>query len=220
MAGQYTEFLAYLNRLGVAKTSHFRLSIPVGITGTRWSNITDNDKILGLRCEATELPGRQLVSNDSRTYGPTYKTPYQSLYQEITVNFLETSDFFVRGLFEGWMNRIFDSNTNLLGYPADTRLDTTLTQYDVMLKDEKDPASSLRQVAVWQLYNTWPTAINQMPVSWTEDGLHRTTVTLAFEWYSLSTAVEPIPQGASTNKSTKVPPKGSSGGFFSSLNPF
>jgi hypothetical protein len=160
------------------------------------------------------------VSNDSRTYGPTYKTPYQSLYQEFTVNFLETSDFFVRGFFETWMNQIFNSSTNLLEYPDNYRFDTTLTQYDVMLKDEKDPASSLRQVAVWTLFNTWPTAVNQMPVSWTEDGLHRTTVTLAFEWYSLSTAVEPLPKGAAQTKSATVPPKGSSGGFFGSLNPF
>lgn len=220
MAGQFTEFYAQINRLGVAKTSHFRLSLPVGLSGGRFSNISDNDKIMGLRCEATELPGRQLVSNDSRTYGPTYKTPYQSLYQEVTVNFIETSDFFIRGFFEGWMDRIYNSSTNLLSYPKDTRLDTSLTQYDVMLTDAEDPAASLRKIAVWTMFNTWPTAVNQMPVSWSEDGLHRVAVTLSFEWYSLSTATEPIPAGAAKNKSVPVPPKGSSGGFFGSLNPF
>lgn len=217
MAGQLTEFLASINRLGVAKTSHFRFSIDATIPGTTFSDI---QKVVGLRCETAELPGRQFVSNDSRIYGPIYKTPHQSLYQEITVTFVETADFLIRGFFEKWMDAIYNSDTNILGYPNQTRFDSTITQYDVMLNDAKDPASSLRKIAEWTLIYSFPTAINQMPVAWSEDGLHRVTVTMAYEWYFLATSVDPVPVGASNLKSPAVPPKGSSGGIFNSFNPF
>jgi len=182
MAGNNTEFLSFIKRYGVAKTSHFRLSV----TPFQGSGLSMN-KLLGLRCEAADLPGRQIISNDSRTYGPSYKTPYQSSYQEITLNFIETAEFLIRGFFELWMDQVYNSGTNLISYPRETCTDVTLTQYDVMLTDEKDPLSSLRAIATWTMYNAFPTAVNQMPVSWTEDALHRTTINLAYEWYSLET---------------------------------
>lgn len=205
MAGVYTEFLSYLNRYGVAKTSHFRLFVPA-FKGEQFSDI---DRLLGLRCEATELPGRQLVSNDSRTYGPTYKTPYQSLYQEITLNFIETGNFMIRGFFETWISLIFNPSTNKLAYPNTYRFDTSLTQYDVMVLDEKSPRSSLRTTAVWNMYNSFPTAINQMPVSWAEDGLHRVTVTMAYEWYTLLTGDPSQTKPQPKLNSPPVSPKGS-----------
>jgi len=205
MAGVYTEFLAYLNRYGVAKTSHFRLFVPA----FKAEQFSDIDRLLGLRCEATELPGRQLVSNDSRTYGPTYKTPYQSVYQEITLNFIETGNFMIRGFFETWMSLIFNPSSNKLAYPNTYRFDTSLTQYDVMVVDEKSPRSSLRTTAIWNMYNSFPTAINQMPVSWAEDGLHRVTVTMAYEWYTLLTGDPSQTKPQPKLNSPSVSPKGS-----------
>jgi hypothetical protein len=206
MAGQNLEFLANLSKYGVAKTSHFRVSIPSMLAGSTFSEL---DRIMGLRCETSELPGRQLVSNDSRTYGPTYKTPYQNVYQELTLNFIETGDFLIRGFFEDWTDQIISSKTNILSYPDQYRLTVLLTQYDVF-SDENDlnnPLADLRRIASWTLFNTFPTAINQMPVSWAEDGLHRVTVTMAFEWYSLDLA------GTGVDKSQvptyKPDPKGS-----------
>lgn len=215
MAGQYQEFYSYIKKYGVSKTSHFGLSIPVTLVNTSGEKFSDINKLLGLRCETTELPGRQLVSNDSRTYGPTYKTPYQSLYQEIIVNFLETGNLIIRDFFETWMNSIFNSKNNQLAYPDSYRFDTTLTQYDVSdgsrpnsIKEPETPQASLRTVAVWTLYKTFPTAVNQMPVSWSEDGLHRVTVTLAFEWYALKIG-SGIVNGKSELKSPQVPAGGS-----------
>ncbi len=221
MAGNYQNFLASIRDTGVAKISNFQLSIPLlpGILLTRFSGA---DRLLALRCEAAELPGRQLVSNDSRTYGPTYKTPYQSLYQELTLNFIETGDFFIRDFFETWMNCIFNSHTNLLNYPRDYRTDISLTQFDIfstvsnsIKKPEFPPDQGLDDIARWNIIDAFPTAVNQMPVAWSEDGLHRVTVTMAYEYYDLSK-----PDRPQTHISTEAPkpPKGSArDDFFGSL---
>lgn len=226
MAGQYTDFLASLGQYGIAKTSHFSLSIPIVIRGSDGSVLfSDMDRLMGLRCESAELPGRQLISNDSRTYGPTYKTPYQSLYQETTFNFLETDTFLIRTFFEAWMSIIFNPTTNMLAFPETYHSDITLRQYDVVdgsrphsVKETVTPPSNLETIAKWEMFNAFPTSVNQMPVSWSEDGLHRTTVTMAFEWYQLITGP------GSSNRSVRhefnaspKPPKGSSDGIFASL---
>jgi hypothetical protein len=222
--GPLVEFLASINQDGVAKTSHFRFTAGVKEDG----NFPDITRLLSIRCETTELPGRQLVTNDSRVYGPSYKTTHSVVYQEITLSFVETADFRIRSFFEAWLDTIFSVGNNLLSYPDATRFDCFLTQYDVMFDDEADevatktgksnPSGGLRMIAVWTLKNAFPTAINQMPVSWSEDGIHRTTVTLAFEYYHMWAERIGV-SGAEGNISNPfpVPPKGSSGGVFQSL---
>lgn len=208
MAGVYQDFLAHLRKTGVAKTANYQLAVP--IIPALQNTFPSYDRTLALRCETTEFPGRQFVTNDSRTYGPIYKTPYQSLYQDITLNFLETSDFFIRTFFELWMNFVWDAEHNTLNFPDSYRMDVGLTQYDMFSTAAKfndktgniDNGAGLDVVATWQLINAWPTAVNQMPVTWTEDGLHRVTVTLAYEWYRIIKPGKPKPaitSGSSTN---------------------
>jgi len=210
MAGQYSEFLSYINRYGVAKTSHFDLMIPRVLTGKVNDRFFFVNKVMALRCEATELPGRQIISNDSKVYGPTYKTPYQSIYQEITLNFVETTDFLIRDFFEQWMSGIFNPTNNRLAYPDVYRYDVDLIQYDAAVDTTNDTRASLHPSATWKLYNSFPTAVNQMPVAWAEDGLHRVTVTLAYEWYILSAGQSPLnSESREKNKSPQQPPKGS-----------
>lgn len=205
MAGLYHEFLAHLKNTGIAKSSHFQVSIPVAPKGVD-ATFATTGRLLSMRCETTELPGRQLVTQDNRIYGPLYKTPYQSLYQEITLNFLETSDFFIRRYFEAWIDVIFNVVTNRLAYPNTYRSDITLTQFDVVpMKD----TATLATIANWHLVGAFPTAVNQMPVSWTEDGLHRVTVTLAYEYYLMSRPSQPKPQLTQKSPTTPIR-KGSS----------
>jgi len=213
MAGQLRDFLSSISRYGVSKTSHYLVSIPVLSNDEKFSDI---QRVLGLRCEATELPGRQIVSNDSRTYGPTYKTPYQSVYQEITLNFLETGSFVIRGFFESWMSSIYNPENNILQYPQAYRYPVTLTQYDVTdtapgfsVAKPQVRGEGLAAIAVWTMHKAFPTAINQMPVAWSEDGLHRVSVTLAYEWYTLGT-VGVVKLAQPPSGSAPVPPKGSS----------
>jgi hypothetical protein len=205
----------------VSKTSNFQLSIPLlpGVLATRFSG---HDRAMAIRCEAAELPGRQLVCNDSRIYGPSYKTPYQSAYQETTLTFLETHDLFIRDFFETWMNGIFNSVSNMLNYPAYYRTDISVVQFDMFsTKDVPTTSggmglgSTLDVIAAWNLVQAFPTAVNQMPLSWSEDGFHRTTVTMAYEYYLISRPTKPVEQ-ASVAAPPKAPP-GVNGPDLSSL---
>jgi len=204
MAGLNHEFLSSIRKSGVSKTSHFEVSIPFVPAAVNVEGAIEASRLLSFRCESTELPGRQLVTQENKIYGPVYKTPYQSIYQDITLNFIETSDLYIRQFFELWMDIIFRSTDNRLQYPDSYRTRINITQYDLSVKNPGD--SSLAPIAAWTLYSAFPSAINQMPVSWTEDGFHRVSVTLAYEYYIISTPTtqpKQIKPSAPTSKRTQ-----------------
>ena len=71
-------------------------------------------RYLSLQCESAELPGKNLVTEDVKIYGPTFKIPYQTQYNEITLTFICTNDFYERKLFERWLEAIMPTDTNNL----------------------------------------------------------------------------------------------------------
>jgi hypothetical protein len=134
-------------------------------------------RYLALQCEQTELPGKTLQTADVKIYGPTYKVPYQTQYQDITLSFLCTADFYERKLFDRWMESIMPSDTNNLRFPKgeNTRYMTNIKiiQYDDFIK----------QVYAIELIDAFPIGIGSQSLSWSEDNFHRLNVQFAFQKY-------------------------------------
>ena len=79
----------------------------LGNSPTAEQSKTSNASIsryLALQCEAAEFPGKTLLTQDSKIYGPTFKVPYQTQYGDTTLTFLCTNEFYERKLFERWMD--------------------------------------------------------------------------------------------------------------------
>jgi hypothetical protein len=95
--------------------------------GSRTSNPAMS-RYLALQCESAELPGKTLITADAKVYGPTYKVPYQTQYNDITLNFLCTNEFYERKLFDRWIEAIMPTDTNNLRFPkgATTRYMTNI----------------------------------------------------------------------------------------------
>jgi hypothetical protein len=204
MAGRIDNFWSQLNDEGIAKNSHWdaQINTPRSLLGKGFDGI---ERTLAFRCEAGELPGRQLVTSDAKVYGPIYKTAYQSLYTELNLTFLETADMRVRRFMEAWMNTIFDSETNILQYQNTYETSMVLTQYDLEAREEvpkprpepgdfstvnasnvSSAASGVRPTLMMFINRAYPVNINQMTTAWSDDSPHRVQVTFFYEWYSLS----------------------------------
>lgn len=75
---------------------------------------------LTVACESVSFPGRTFQTNESRIYGPAYRTPYVATYPlEINMTFRVGSDFYEKRVFEQWMDKINDPVTRDMGYPDD-----------------------------------------------------------------------------------------------------
>jgi hypothetical protein len=143
---------------------------PVGANSTL-------SRYLALQCETAELPGRTLMTHEAKVYGPTYKVPYQSQYNEMTLTFLCTNEFWERKLFDRWIEAIMPSDTNNMRYAKDeaTRYMTPIKviQYDDFIK----------QIYAVELIDAFPIGISAQQLSWSEDGFHRLSVQFAYQRY-------------------------------------
>ena len=174
MHGNISEFLSNVNKHGISKNSHFDVQfMPPGGIGSM-----DIPEILNFRCEAAELPGRQIVTADSKIYGPIYKTPYGTMVSEMTMTFIDTNQMKIRLFFEDWMNIIFDPNMNQLEY-----LDTFVGQAQVTQYDTEGDGNTLKPILRFNLINIFPTNINQLATSWSDDSPHKLAVTFFYERY-------------------------------------
>lgn len=136
-------------------------------------------RYLALQCESAELPGKSLVTADVKIYGPIFKVPYQTQYQDgtTTLTFLCTNEFYERKLFDRWIEAIMPSDTNNLRFPKgeDTRYMTNIKviQYDDFIK----------QIYAIEMIDAYPISIASQPLSWSEEGFHRLTIQFAYQKY-------------------------------------
>lgn len=184
MPGNISEFLSHINKSGIAKTSHFDVTFTLPKTLTP---DTDTPRLLRLRCQIAELPGRQIGTTDNRIYGPIYKTPCDSLYDETSLVFVDTADMRIRYFFETWANLIYNSETNTINYIDNIVSNITVTQYDVDGTPE-----TLNPVLSFTLFRAFPVNIDQMSVSWTDDAAHNVVVTFFYERYTLAKGPTPV----------------------------
>jgi len=138
-------------------------------------------RYLALQCETAELPGRTILTQDAKIYGPGFKVPYDSQYGEITLGFISTNEFWERKLFDRWIEAIHPSDTNNLRFPkGDSSGKNTgymipikIIQYDDFIK----------QIYAVELIDAFPIGISAQSLSWSDDNFHRLSVQFAYQRY-------------------------------------
>ena len=141
-------------------------------------------RYLALQCETAELPGKSLQTADVKIYGPTFKVPTQTQYNETTLTFVCTNEFYERKLFDKWMETIMPSDTNNLRFPRGER-SRYLTKIRIVQYDD-----FIKQIYAVDLIDAFPTSISPQQVSWSEEGFHRLAVQFAYQRF------EPVYEGA------------------------
>lgn len=135
-------------------------------------------RYLSLQCESTELPGKSLQTADVKIYGPSFKVPFQTTYNDINLNFLCTNDFYERKLFDRWIEAIMPPDTNNLRFPKDedSRYMTNIKiiQYDDFIK----------QIYAIELIDAFPIGIAGQNLSWSDDNFHRLSVQFAYQKFN------------------------------------
>ena len=173
--GNYISTTVWERLLNLPNTLITDISSVTG-TGKETAN-PDISRSLSLQCDSAELPGKTLITADAKIYGPTFKVPYQTAYNDMTLNFLCTNEFYERKLFELWMEAIMPTDTNNLRYAKDeaTRYLTNITviQYDEFIK----------QIYAVELIDAFPIGIAGQQVFWSDDGIHRLSIQFAYQKY-------------------------------------
>jgi hypothetical protein len=179
---------AYINQFVPNNIIENLLNLPNAIFGTVTETIgsllgntslgsnATLSRYLALQCESAELPGRTLMTQEAKVYGPSFKVPYQSQYNEITLTFLSTNEFWERKLFDRWIEAIHPSDTNNMRYakgPQTYMTPIKIIQYDDFIK----------QIYAVELIDAFPIGVSAQQLSWSEDSFHRVSVQFAYQRY-------------------------------------
>lgn len=181
---------AFANRFMVFMTppSGSLLNLDVGaavtagigaITGGGLKNITNslggfvNDpRDISLLCESCTLPGRTITTMDYQTTKQVVKIPYSFINEDVSFTFLLTGDYYIRKMFDQWMDKTFDANKYQLKYKENYVSDVRIAQ----LNKNNIPVYTI------QLHNAYPTGINAITLDNNSDNqIQRVTVTMTYE---------------------------------------
>jgi len=176
------DFLSNINnKNGLSKPSKFKINIVLPQVLQSIEKIP-NSQELSLQCEVAELPGKSFVTEDVKIYGPTYKIPFQTQYNDINITLLSTGTFFERNLFDQWLEYVMPSSTNNMRFRDDYLTTIYISQYD-------DIGNEIYKV---KLIDAFPINIQAQPLNWSDDGFHRLTVVFSYLRYETEVfSVEP-----------------------------
>ena len=147
---------------------------------TSGQNVSANPSIsryLALQCETAELPGKTLMTNEVKVYGPSFKVPYLAQYNDTTLGFVCTNQFYERKLFDRWIEAINPTDTNNFRYGKGTN-STYMTNIKIIQYDD-----FIEQIYAVELIDAFPIGIASQGLSWSEEGFHRLNVQFSYQKY-------------------------------------
>ena len=182
-------FMSQIRKKGVGKRNLFNVFIgaPTMLAGA------DSGLNLQLFAESVNLPGVNFATSDIRRYGvgPTEKKPYAPIFTDITVTFIADGAGDIHKFFYKWMRGIIYFDSALAGTAGSTSKIGGLSPYEVNFKDQY--RSDLRiytyneqndKIIEMVLYGAYPTAISDIPLSWSEND-QMMTITVTFTYVNL-----------------------------------
>lgn len=164
---------------GLAKSARYTVFFKLGrsIMSQLGYQTLAND--LAYLCESTELPGRGFMQIDNiRYYGPSFKLPFQTSYEDITFTLLCRNKSVERQMFDDWMEIINPTNTFDFRYR-----DQYACEIDIFTYGEVPgpTGTAPKSEYCFTLRNAWPVLINPQPVTWADDNVQRLGVTFTYE---------------------------------------
>lgn len=176
-----SDFFAYSSAFqSLAKSSRFAVRIVPSGTDSLLARLGYGSFMQQFTylCESAELPGRGFMNADLRYYGPSFKVPYQSEYQETALTVLCRTDSFERQFFDDWMEIINPTNTFDFSYRDSYKCEIHMFQFSdaPLTSGQTEPIATYS----WTLHDAYPVLINPQPVTWADDNFQRLAVSFTF----------------------------------------
>lgn len=180
--------IARTNRFNVIMTPPSQALINIDI-GVILSSLARNDfnknqlvndpRTLSLICESATIPSLEIgVQTDINTDTYSSKRAISKTFGNVDFSFLVTNDFYVKRMFDDWVDMIIDENYRL-GYKDEYTCDVTIQQLNL----ENEPIYGVT------LYNAFPTSIGAMQLTSAADGESKVTISMAYDKYVVESGI-------------------------------
>jgi hypothetical protein len=157
------------NQGGFARTNFF------AVTFNGPASITPDPVIVNALCESAQLPGRSISTFEHGMIRHAIKRPYGYINDDVTLTFYVTNDFYIKKLWEAWLNTVINDVNDKVGYRDDYAQDIVISVLNLNHNE-------IHQVTLTKAY---PITINAIELNnGSENELMRLTVTLTYEDYT------------------------------------
>jgi hypothetical protein len=178
MKSSLNDFISLVRKTGLLTSTHFYVFIP-----------TIGDKDLMMMCDATTIPGMNLMTTENRVFGEITETPHSILYAPVSLSFYLDREMSAKKRLDGWMNQVVDRTTRKIGFYGDYTRDVDLFITDKM----GDTVYCIR------LHEAYPKHIGDIPLAYAGETVLKIDVTLTYKWSSVQTVTTNGETVATTN---------------------
>jgi len=183
---------------GILRNNKFLVEVPVPNTlrslpnSVIKTNVLETQKNLEFYCEAANLPGIGLLTNDVKNYGygPSEKKPYNSQFTDINLVFVSDSDGDNLRFFHQWFKSIqnFDLRNTMLGSAVQSQLAPFELNYksdycvDLKIRVYDEQGNEIVSLTLAEAY---PIFVGDIPLNWGDKNNYmRIPVTFSFiSWW-------------------------------------
>lgn len=129
-------------------------------------------------CKSVTLPSSTIEPVELAYYGRSVRLPGKRTYQPVTLTFFNHENYQLRGCFELWSNILNELQYNV-------RSDEVISYYGTI--DLTHFSTQGEKIAMYTLYNAFPTSVSGLSFSYDGDGEIQTfDVEFTFNWYSFA----------------------------------
>ncbi len=135
-------------------------------------NLINDPRDISFLCQKTSIPGRNISTWEYTTVGHTQSFPYTILDTSISMDFIITNDFYIRKMFDNWMNGIYNPNKHRVGLRDNYSTDVVIQ----VLDNNNIPTYGVRlekaypkTISALDLDNSGTGSMQTMSVTWEYD---------------------------------------------------
>ena len=127
----------------------------ISIKNTKARNFINDPRDISLLCDSVTIPAKQVSTLDYQTIKQSFKVPYGTIEDEVSLGFLLTNDYYMKTIFDRWINSIVDPDKYCVAYKDDITCDVIIQQLD----EQDTPIYGVK------LENAFPTTMSEIGLS-------------------------------------------------------
>jgi hypothetical protein len=130
-----------------------------------------------LFCDQIQLPGVNYSTVQNRTFGEFRETPYEKLYDNLSMSFYVDNDMKVKALFDDWIGSIQDPKTRTFSYYNDYISEMKIEVQDLQNKTRYEMT----------LYECYPKNISSIQMDYSNKDFMKMQVTMQYKYWTATT---------------------------------
>ena len=139
-----------------------------------WRDLINDPRDISLLCKTATLPSRNINTAVHTEHREEQKFVTGKQDGDITTVFYITNDMYIKTMFDGWMDHIFDSDGYRANYKDDFTTDVTIQQ----VNRRGHPVYGVRSI------KAFPTQMGELTLDNTADnGIHELSIGWSYERY-------------------------------------